>query len=137
MAMLVLSAYIIARDRQGVIKHSSKALGEAMATISLFSICTECSGLPWAWVPVLAMAMGAAVLSFVLAGSCIDEALAVRFHTARDPPPPPPPAANEFTQTQTVAPLMCRIEGGLSGMQLLFFMLLSITLPIRALYSDD
>ncbi|KAB5554786.1 hypothetical protein GE09DRAFT_1287265 [Coniochaeta sp. 2T2.1] len=116
MAMLVLSAYIIARDREGVILHSSKALGVAMATISLFSICTECwAVLPWGWVPVLAMAMGAAVFSFVLAGRCIDGALAA----------------------QTAAPVMCQLEAGLSGIQLLFFMLLSITLPIHALDSDD
>lgn len=70
MAMLVLSAYIIARDREGLIAQSSKVLGVVTATFALLGMCFCGDLVPLVSMPTVMISFAAAIFSSQQAGRC-------------------------------------------------------------------
>ncbi|OIW23694.1 hypothetical protein CONLIGDRAFT_649711 [Coniochaeta ligniaria NRRL 30616] len=68
--MLVLAAYIFARDREGLISHSSKALSVVTSCFAFVGMCTCGSWVPLVSTPTVLVAFASAILASREAARC-------------------------------------------------------------------
>lgn len=68
--MLVLSAYVFARDHGGLISHSSKVLGVVAACFAFVGMCTVGSWVPWVSTVTVLISLAAAIVSGTQAAVC-------------------------------------------------------------------